>query len=40
MYEEYDLQVLKKMIVLVEISNNWPTDVLGTSVYKTLELCW
>ena len=23
-----------------EISNNWPNDLLGTNVYKTLESCW
>ena len=25
---------------LVETSNNWPNDLLGTNVYKTLEFCW
>ena len=23
-----------------EISNNWPNDLFGTNVYKTLELRW
>ena len=23
-----------------EISNNWPNDLLGTNVYKTLEFRW
>ena len=27
-------------VYLGEISNNWPNDLLGTNVYKTLEFCW
>ena len=28
-----------KIIYFGEISNNWPNDLLRTSVYKTLESC-
>ena len=30
-------KVLKNVKRLDEISNNWPKDLLGTNVYKTLE---
>ena len=28
------------MNFLVEMFNNWPNNLLGTNVYKTLEICW
>ena len=32
---------LKKYIkFLGEMSNNWPNNLLGANVYKTLEACW
>ena len=37
-YENSKLKVLKNMKILGEISNNWPKYLLGTCVYKTLEL--
>ena len=30
---------LKYIESLVDISNNWTNDLLGTNVYKTLESC-
>ena len=27
-------------VFISEISNNWPNDLLGTDVYKTLEFFW
>ena len=36
-YENSDSKVFK---FLGEISNNWPNDLLGTNVYKTLEKFW
>ena len=32
--------VFKNIKFLGEISNNWPNDLLGPSVYKTLEILW
>ena len=26
--------------ILGEISNNWPSNLLGTNVYNTLDFCW
>ena len=31
-YENSELKVFKNI--------NWPNDLLGTDVYKTLESCW
>ena len=39
-YENSELRVFKNITFLGEISNNWPKDLLGTNVYKTLEFCW
>ena len=39
-YENYELKVFKNTKFLGEISNNWPNNLLGTNVFKTLELCW
>ena len=39
-YENSELKVFKSITFLGEISNNWPKDLLGTNVYKTLEFCW
>ena len=40
MYETFELKVFENMKFLGEVSNNWPNDLLGTNVYKTLESCW
>ena len=40
MYENSESKVLKNIKFLGEISNNWPNDLLGTNVYKTLGFCW
>ena len=39
-YENSESKVFKNITILAEISNNWPNDLLGTTVYKTLESCW
>ena len=38
-YENSELKVLK-IYIFGEISSNWPNDLLGANVYKTLESCW
>ena len=38
-YKNYELKIFKNMGLLVEIFKNWPNDLLGTNVYKTLESC-
>ena len=35
-----ELNVLKKIWVIGEISNKLPNGLLETNVYKTLESCW
>ena len=32
-----ELKVFKNINFLAKISNNWPNDLFGTNVYKTLE---
>ena len=39
-YENSESKVFKNIRNLGEIPNNWPNDLLGTHVYKTLESCW
>ena len=39
-YEKSELKVFKNIKFLGEISNNWPSDLLRTNVYKTLVFCW
>ena len=39
-YENSKSKVFKNIKFLDEISNNWPNDLLGTNVYRTLESCW
>ena len=39
-YENSESKVFKNIKFLSEIINNWPNDLLGTNVYKTLEFCW
>ena len=39
-YEISETKVSKNIKFLGEISNNWPSDLLGTNLYKTLESCW
>ena len=39
-YENSELNVLKYIKLLGEISNNWPNGLLGTNVYKIFEYCW
>ena len=38
-YENSELKVFENMKSMGEISNNLPNDLLGKSVYKTLESC-
>ena len=40
MYENSKSNVSKNIIFLCEISSNWPNDLLGENVCKTLESCW
>ena len=39
-YEDPESKVFKNIKCLGEISNNWPSDLLATNIYKTLESCW
>ena len=38
-YEKSEWNILKNIDVFSEIFSNWPNDLLGTTVYKTLESC-
>ena len=38
-YENSDSKVFKNMKFSDEISINWPNNLLGLNVYKTLEFC-
>ena len=35
-YEKSELKVSKNVKFFGEMSNNWPNDLLGTNIYKTL----
>ena len=37
--ENSESNVFKNIKFFDKISNNWPNDLFGTSVYKTLEFC-
>ena len=37
-YQNSELNIFENIKFLGEISNNWPNDLLGTNVYKTLEI--
>ena len=39
-YEYSEKKVFKNKKNVSEISINWPNDLFGMSVYKTLESCW
>ena len=39
-YENSELKVFNNIKFFVELSNNWPNDLLETKVYETLESCW
>ena len=39
-YENSELKILKNIKLLGERSNNWPDNLLGANVNKTLESCW
>ena len=39
LYKNSESKDFKNIKLLGEISSNWPNDVLGTNVYKTLESC-
>ena len=39
-YENSELKVFKNIKYLGEMSSNWPSNLLGTNVYETLECCW
>ena len=38
-YESSELKVFRNIIFFSEILNNWPNDLLGTNVYKTIQSC-
>ena len=38
-YESSELKVFRNIIFFSEIFNNWPNDLLGRNVYKTLQSC-
>ena len=38
-YENSRLNVFKNIRFSGEIFNNWPKDLLGKNIYKTLESC-
>ena len=38
--ENSESNVCKNIKYSGEIFNNWPSDLLETNVYKTLEFCW
>ena len=40
MYENSVLNVSKNIKFVGKISNNWPKDLLGTDICKSLEACW
>ena len=40
MCKNSELKVFRNIKFFGKISNNWPKDLLGTNVYKTLESCW
>ena len=39
-YQNSESKVFENIKLLGEISHNWPNDLLGIDVYKTLESCW
>ena len=39
-YEYSELKVFKNIKFFGEICSNWPKDVLGANVYKTIESWW
>ena len=39
-FETSESKVCKNIKLSGEISNNWPNNLLGTNVYKTLEFYW
>ena len=39
-HENSKLKFYKNINFLGEMSNNWRSDILGTTVKKTLESCW
>ena len=39
-YENCESNVFKKINFSGEISNNWPNDLLGSIVYKTITFSW
>ena len=39
-HENSELKIFKNIKLLAKIWNNGTIDLLGTNLYKTLELCW
>ena len=39
-YENSESNVFKNIEFLEEISSNWPNDLLGINVYKSLKSYW
>ena len=39
-YKNLEIKVFKNVIFGGEMCNNWPKNLLGTNIYKTLESCW
>ena len=40
LYEHSELKVFQKIKFFYEISSNWPNELLGPNVDKTLQSCW
>ena len=39
-HENSESNIFKNIKVSGEILNNWPNNLLGAKVHKTLESCW
>ena len=39
-HENAELNVFKNVKFLGKVSSNWPNDLLGINVYKTLKSCY
>ena len=39
-YEHFELNIFKNVKFSGEIPSNWPNELPGRSVYRTLDSCW